>query len=164
MNSARALIKDLVRYPALNTGHELEIKRIPADNSVDWDLFRQLIIFHQLIPLVYLKLNDFLEILPVELVKLIKNTSYSTLKCSHCYWREFVRIAHAFEQSAVTFVPIKGVAFLVDIYQDTFLRSMVDMDLLVQENEFSKAEGILLDLGYKKDLHGLREEYWKENQ
>ncbi|TAM38444.1 hypothetical protein EPN54_04250 [bacterium] len=164
MNAAGALIKELAGAQALSTEQEPGIREILAEDSIDWDLFTQLIVYHQLIPLAYLRLKNLIGLLPPGLAKLIKNNSYSTLRQTHHLWREFVRIGYVFEQSAVTLVPIKGVAFLADIYQDTFFRPMVDIDLLVQEKEFLKAEEILLNLGYKKDLHGLGEEYWKENQ
>ncbi|MFA5117358.1 MAG: nucleotidyltransferase family protein [Candidatus Omnitrophota bacterium] len=164
VNAEQEFLKEIARGPALKTGPDTKIEAIFADNNINWDVFKQLIIYHQLIPLAYLRLKDLIGSLPAELAGFIKNNSYATLQRSHRFWREFTRIAGAFERSAVTLVPIKGVAFLADIYQDTFLRQMVDIDLLVQEEGYSHAEAILLDLGYKKELHGFKEEYWRENQ
>jgi len=164
MHAEQALIKAIAREQGSGTEHSREIKRILAEHSIDWDLFKQLIIYHQLFPLAYSNLKDFTEFLPQGLSAFLKNNSYATLQRAHYLWREFTRIANAFAQSKVELVPIKGIAFLADIYQDTFFRPMVDIDILVQETDLLKAEAILYDLGHKKELRGLREEYWRENQ
>jgi hypothetical protein len=164
MNAEQRLIKEIAREPVSGVEHDIAIEEIIADKSIDWGLFKQLITYHHLIPLAYLRLKDFIDLLPAGSAKFIKNNSYNTLKHAHYYWREFAQILDLFEQSAVTLVPIKGVAFLADIYQETFLRPMVDIDILVREKELSKAEAILLGLGYKKDLRGLKEEYWRQDQ
>lgn len=164
MNAEKRLIKAIAREPASRTEHHIEIESILAENNIDWDLFKQIISYHQLIPLVYLSLKNFSASLPPHFSQFLRNNSYYTLQRSHYFWKEFMRIANAFEESAVALVPIKGVAFFADIYQDTFSRPMVDIDLLVRETDFLKAEAILHDLGYEKELHGLKEEYWRENQ
>lgn len=164
MNAEKRLIKAILKESALRTEHDIEIERILAENSIDWDLFKQLIIYHQLFPIAYLSLKNSSTSLPPGLIEFLRNSSYYTLQHSYYFWREFAQIANAFEQSAVTLVPIKGIAFLADIYQDILFRPMVDMDLLVQEADLLKAETILHNLGYKKELQGLKEQYWRENQ
>ncbi|MCX5714983.1 MAG: nucleotidyltransferase family protein [Candidatus Omnitrophica bacterium] len=61
-------------------------------------------------------------------------------------------------------VQINGVAFLADLYSDAPTRNMVDMDVLVKEADYQRAAVILQELGYKKQLEGLKEEYWRQRQ
>ena len=164
MKIEQVLIKEIAREPALRTEYRRKIEKILAEKAINWRFFKRIIFYHQLIPLTYLNLKDFYALIPRGIVNFLKNNTYSTLQRSHYFWREFLLITDAFQQSSVTPVPIKGVAFLADIYQDTFLRNMVDIDVLVQQENFLKAERVLLGLGYKKELLGLKEEYWRDEQ
>jgi hypothetical protein len=74
--------------------------------------------------------------------------------------QEFLTITDAFRRGGTAIAPIKGISFLTDIYRDQPFRPMADIDILVKEEELTKARGILSSLGYEVDLGGLREEYW----
>lgn len=78
--------------------------------------------------------------------------------------REYIRIAALFSKANVDIVPIKGIAFLEDIYVSYPSRQMCDIDVLIKEEDFQKAENILQAAGYLKDLEGLKEEYWRKHQ
>jgi hypothetical protein len=79
-------------------------------------------------------------------------------------WQEFIRIFEAFEKAGIIILPIKGLALLKDIYIDKPIRPMTDIDLLVKEESLTKAEEIFCDLGYRKELYALKEDYWRNKQ
>ena len=160
----KGLILAVVRGTGLGESQNQQISKFLSQNHIDWKLFEEFAVYHELTPLVYLGLKDFASFLPVNLRELLKIHYYSTLRRSLYFWKEFLQLAGVFEQAGISLLPIKGMAFLGDIYKETFLRPMVDIDLLVKEESIQKAEAILCDLEYKKELFGSKEEYWRKDQ
>jgi len=143
---------------------EQKIWHLLSAGSIDWKKFKELITYHNITPFVYLALRDFDSFLPHDLKELLRNDYYCSLVHAQGIWHEFLKISTAFEQKEIVLVPIKGTAFLGDIYTQMPVRPMIDMDLLVEERQLLKAESILNDLGYGKKLHGHKEEYWRNSQ
>lgn len=162
----------------LETNSEIELiriilKRIAGEgikgvrdllNSVNWERFKDLIIYHDLTPFTYSVLKDFNSFLPKDLREFLKNNYYCVLVRCQRLWQEFLRISMAFQQMGIMLLPIKGMALLYDIYSYKPIRPMTDLDLLVKEEDLPKAELIFCELGYRKELYGLEEEYWRKNQ
>lgn len=133
-------------------------------DAARWERFKELIIYHELAPFAYLALKDYNASLPQDVMEFLENNYYcSLLRCQELRL-EFLRIARGFQRAGVILLPIKGAAFLEDIYSDRPVRPMTDMDLLVQEQDLLRAEELFCDLGYRKELWGLKEEYWRNSQ
>lgn len=132
--------------------------------AVDWGYFKELIVYHELTPFTYLAFKGGNLPIPEELQKFLKNTYYCAIPYCELLWSEFLRILTGFEQAKISLLPLKGVAFLKDIYLTMPFRTMTDIDLLIQEQDFKKAESLLADLDYRKELWGLKEEYWRKRQ
>jgi hypothetical protein len=133
-------------------------------NIINWERFKDLIIYHDLTPFAYLALKNSDSFLPQDLKEFLENNYYCALVRCQNLWQEFLRISTAFEQAKINLLPIKGMALLQNIYTQHPLRPMTDIDLLVKEGDLLKAEAIFCDLGYRKELYGLKEEYWRKNQ
>lgn len=132
--------------------------------AVNWEVFKELVLYHELTPFAYLVIKDYNSFLPGNLLEFLKQCYYCELvHCEHL-WRKFLLIQDAFQQAQTVMVPLKGIALLADVYTQRPLRSMVDIDLLVREENIQKAEEILYDLGYRKELFGLKEKYWRKSQ
>jgi len=131
--------------------------------SVNWEWFKGVIIYHEIIPFAYLSLKDSNLSVPEDLMQLLRNNYYYALRrCQECR-QEFLRILKEFENCRISILPIKGMQFLYDIYARLPARPMVDIDLLVKEDDILKAEELFSNLGYKKELYGLKEEYWRKD-
>ncbi len=154
---------DLIRFIAQKiTGKET--KDLLDLSSIRWERFKNLIIYHELVPFAYLALKDFNQFIPGKIMNFLENNFYYALtRCQNLY-QEFLRILKAFEESEVTLLPIKGMALFCDIYTAFPLRPMTDIDLLIREEKLQKAEAIFYNLGYRKELGGLKEEYWRKKQ
>ena len=139
-------------------------KDLLNSGQISWERFKQHIIYHELTPFAYLALKTYNSFLPPDLTEFLKKNYYYTLLRCQRLWQEFLRIAMAFEQARITLLPIKGLALLKDIYTDKPARPIVDIDLLVREDDLQRAEAIIYDLGYKKALCGLQEQYWRRRQ
>ncbi len=140
------------------------IKDLINLQALDWGKFKNLITYHELFPFAYLSLKDCHSLLPQDLIEFLKSNYYFSLMRSLYLSREFLRVLNSFEQARITLLPIKGIALLMDIYPQRLSRPMVDIDILVKEEELLRAEGLFYDLGYRKELYGLKEKYWRERQ
>jgi len=136
---------------------------LPKD--IVWERFRQFLSYHQLSPFAYLFFRKTPYLLPDKEKELLKKSYYSCLINQVYLWQEFIKILDTFNNKGIEFVPIKGIALIIDdIYADkTYLRLMGDIDLLIKEKEnLCFVEKTLEDLGYQKYLGGMKEEYWKK--
>lgn len=139
------------------------VSSIKVDN-INWQLFKDLIIYHELYSFAYPVIKELKDVIPLGLMDFFKSNYYYSLIRSQYLWQEFLKISDAFQKRKITMVPIKGVSLLADIYIDMPLRLMVDIDILIPEKEIEEAKKIFFNLGYNLDLGGLKEEYWLKKQ
>ncbi|MGA2775315.1 MAG: nucleotidyltransferase family protein [Candidatus Omnitrophota bacterium] len=163
MNLEENLILSLLRQLVAGAENE-SIRALVSNVSLDWNKVRLLLLEHDIAPFVRPILNNLDTPLPQEIREFLKSSYYLSLLRSLVLHREFIRIKSFFTQSNVSLVPIKGMAFIQDIYTQSLVRPMVDMDFLVREDDLLRAQSTLEKCGYKKDLGGLRESYWRNNQ
>lgn len=149
---------------SIEAGHQTEVSNILAKNKIDWVLFKEIFSYHELATFIYNPLKQSIAKIPIEITECLKNSYYFNFVRCNNYWQEFLRISDTFNKAEIIILPIKGVAFLADIYAQKPIRPMVDIDLLVKEEDIDKAISILLTLGYKKELRGVSEEYWRNDQ
>jgi len=145
-------------------GNKDKISEFILQNDIDWQKFKELLAYHELFGFVFHILKEVSGRIPADFVSTLKNSYYYSLSSSQKIWAEFLRIYSLFEKSGVILLPLKGASFLEDIYSENPVRPMVDLDCLVKEADLNQAEGILSRLGYKKELGGLKEEYWRNKQ
>lgn len=156
------LVKLIIR--AMLDGKKEGIKDLLGRYSINWESFKELIIYHDLVPFAYSASKDLNLFLPQNLMEFLMNNYYCAMVRCEQLWQEFLRILTAFEKTGVLLLPIKGVALLKDIYKGKSIRPMTDIDLLVKEEDLPKAEAVFYDLGYRKELFGLKQEYWRKRQ
>ncbi|MBU1366461.1 MAG: nucleotidyltransferase family protein [Candidatus Omnitrophica bacterium] len=156
------LIKLLIKH--IGYGGKNEVRNLLGSSSIDWEKFKKQIIHHEIASFSYLALRDLDSFLPEDLREFLKNNYYCALARCQNLWQQFLQIFDSFEQAGVTLLPLKGIALLYDIYPKNPFRPMTDIDLLVKEENLPKAEQIFYGLGYRKELYGLKEEYWRQGQ
>jgi len=143
---------------------EKPIEALLSSHAVDWPRFKGFLAYHETAPCVYAGLKEHARLIPVEVTRFLKtNYTYNTYRNAHLL-REFLLLNEGFKREGVLMTPVKGMSFLNDIYGDLSLRPMTDIDILVEKKDVRKAEIILERLGYRKELLGLKEEYWRERQ
>lgn len=163
MNVEGQLILEIVEQ-ILSGRKSKETESLGNTYKINWQRFTELISHHELIPFTYQVIKDFTFLPHSDLRKFLEYGYYRNLTNSIYLWQEFLRIFEAFEHEGVGLLPIKGVSFLEDIYSKNYFRSMADIDILVKEANLKNAEKIFNNLGYIKDLGGLKEEYWRKKQ
>jgi hypothetical protein len=65
---------------------------------------------------------------------------------------ELIRLNEKLSQSAIRFATFKGPSLAASLYGDLSLRECNDIDLIVDEDQVVKAEGVLGSLGYRSPI------------
>lgn len=65
---------------------------------------------------------------------------------------ELARVGARFVSAGVDILPLKGVALSQKLYGNPCIRSSCDLDILVQPEDVSRSEELLIELGYRHEL------------
>lgn len=133
--------------------------------SLQWERFHAILAYHEMLPFAHSIFDDWGIRLPDPQEALLKKAMYQQLFSTASLWQEARRLCAAVSQHDKPCVPLKGIAYLAEkLYGDrAFLRPMVDIDVLVRREDLDFMEGLLIGLGYQKELCGYSEEYWKNH-
>jgi hypothetical protein len=63
---------------------------------------------------------------------------------------ELTKILSAFNQRGIPVISLKGIALAEMLYENPALRTMSDMDILVQPDDLKRASSLLIEMGYKQ--------------
>jgi hypothetical protein len=132
--------------------------------NIEQEKFISLIKFHNIAPLVFYNLQKYSQNVPSGIYTLLKSNYLFNISLNLKFWKEFLEINKICKQNNIALVPLKGMDILLRFYPAFDLRSMADIDILIKEEQFTKVEKILTDLGYQKKLLGFKEEYWRKHQ
>lgn len=140
------------------------IQRLNINGDINWVRFKDILSYHDIAPFAYLALKDLSSLISKDVIDVLAATYYHSLK-RICYLEDqFLNIYETFENKNILLVPIKGVALLEDLYAACPIRPSVDIDILIKEEDVDKAVSAMEELGFKKELEGLKEAYWKDKQ
>jgi len=130
---------------------------------INWDRFKDLILYHEVTPFAYLVFEKIDASIPDNFNLFLKNNYHRNLINSQQLWNEFLRITTSFDQEGITLLPIKGIALLPDLYEGKPVRPMRDIDLLFKERDIQAVLRLFDEMGYKEESYGLKNEYWRQN-
>lgn len=134
----------------------------PIDTPASWDRLNLLLAYHELLPFAYssLKLQ---EDVPAAEKEFLKSRYLAGVFNSTRLWQDYLGIQAVFEREGLAAIPLKGIAFIAEgLYgENAHLRAMHDIDLLVKRQDLPRAERLMQEIGFSKDLEGLKEEYWE---
>ncbi|MDD5128876.1 MAG: nucleotidyltransferase family protein [Candidatus Omnitrophica bacterium] len=141
-----------------------EIKEILTQGSIDWGYFNQLLTYHEFYSFAYICLGDYPSLIPASETDLLKKAHYYILVQLADLEHEFLKVSDIFREQQIDFLPLKGMAFLIDnMYGNKAgLRPMADIDILIKKECFLRAEKLIEALDYRKELFGLKEDYWRK--
>lgn len=132
--------------------------------NTDLEKFIALVRLHNIAPLVFYRLQKYSQKIPPRIYSLLKSSYFLNLSINLKFWKDFLKIKEACQQNNIAFLPLKGMDILLRFYPAFDLRSMVDIDILVKEEQLPETEKVLSALGYQKNLLGLKEGYWRKQQ
>jgi len=134
-------------------------------NKINYEKLIELASFHDSTALIFYRLQKYSQRFPETNYSFLKSRYLGNIRVNLKFWNEFLQISTEFEKSNIAMLPIKGIDILVRFYPVFDLRSMVDIDILIREEQFGQAEKVLFALGYQKKIFNLKEEeYWRKQQ
>lgn len=117
----------------------------------DWDHFLKKAIFHRLQPRLYsfLKRQNAVSSLSPEIWRKIESVYFESQAYVMAHEAELARLLPRFNRAGIEVLLLKGAALLQTVYSRNPVRFLVDLDLLVHEEDFSRAEILLEESGYQ---------------
>jgi len=142
-----------------SNANELEAINKLLPEVEDWQALTHLLIGNTCAPLVYKKIQNLpnANTIPKESLALLRKAYYTTVSRSSLMYAEFAKVVQMFQQNDINFIALKGIYLCEWLYQDIGLRQFSDIDLLVKEEDATKAMKLLTEAGYFQHdaVHGL---------
>jgi Uncharacterised nucleotidyltransferase len=143
----------------VRTGESLHAINDLATKNLDWDVILNIASLHGIAGLLHVTLAQCSNrgYVPDNLLKKLEMAYRHNAFRNLLYAKEFNEIANQFNRANIRTIPLKGIEFLHSIYtHDIGLRSLSDIDILVEKADVPRAEKILLGMGYKTNKTGYR--------
>ena len=147
MNKTINAFITLLRSAVMGTNEDIDL------SDLNWESLYSLAKFHDLAHIVFYRLNQCKALGEGEIFRKFKNqfdmAIYRHIK------REVTieEIREILGRAQIPFVLLKGVV-LMDLYPEPWMRTSSDVDVLIKEDDKSKAEQVFLEAGYKRDHEG----------
>ncbi len=119
--------------------------------SIDWDYICHIAKYHNISSLIYnnLSLCNNRSIIPSNVYEKLHKEYTTTAIINLLFIREYEQIVKALNIQNIKLIPLKGISFLKDLYANIALRSLMDIDILIQQQDTLSAQNILKDMGYE---------------
>lgn len=162
--SELGLIQSVLRK-SINGQDSKDIAALSHNEPIDWEKLVVLLNYHELSPFMYVALKPHRDLLPEKIYQLLCSHYWVSIRNNLVKEREYRIVHDAFQKEEVGLMPIKGTALMWDLdAKYSTIRPMGDIDALIRGTDYSKAAEVLQQVGYKKNLGGLTENYWLNNQ
>jgi hypothetical protein len=118
--------------------------------DLDWDYIFRISTVHGISGFLYnnLSLCKNKDRIPVSITEKLKKEYFRTAYANLILVKEYASIVQHFNRSGVEIMPLKGLAYLNTLYNNTGLRPCADIDILVRKNDLQKARQLLHDIAY----------------
>jgi len=151
-------MEDEVKILLSCSGAHIETKKAEKindllDKDINWDLLLDIANRERMLSLLYRNLILISpDKVPSAVMTRLRNSYLSNSSRNLLLTRELLFIIENFDAKCIPIMPFKGPVLAEQVYGDIALRSFTDLDLLIPEREFGRAEELLQSLGYLNDL------------
>ncbi len=122
--------------------------RSALQQSLEWQRLQQLASYHGVLPLVYARLK---EVAPEMVPPAAMHTMAAFRKANELrvalMSRDLTNVVRALEAEAIPVLCIKGPTLATRLHGDPALRCFGDLDILVAQGDYARAEAVLHKLG-----------------
>lgn len=119
----------------------------------DWEYVVQAAICHRVLPLLYQYLSRaFKQSVPEDVLKRLQRYYRANAERNLVVTAELLKVLSLFRNRGILAVPFKGPALAERVYGDLTLRSFVDIDILVYEQDALRAFDLLISHGYRPEV------------
>jgi hypothetical protein len=124
--------------------------RAAVQKGIDWIALIRLAMRHEVMPLVYRNLQQVCpNAVPANVLGPLRARYELQATQAQRRAEELVRILPHFEERGIFVVPYKGPALAQRLYGDLSLREFGDLDLMILEQDISRAQELIRGLGYE---------------
>ena len=116
---------------------------------LDWDRALRLSEINGLAPILYEAVRNHAGPAPTRYLPRLERTYHAIGFCNARLHSELACVLGALGRAAIPVILLKGAAFAETLWRNIALRSMADLDLLVREEDLTRAQDTLLALGYQ---------------
>jgi len=130
-----------------------EISALVFKKRLDWDFVLTESSYHEISSILYKRLKglNILSAVPKEIIRFLRHSYVRTLFTNTNLQGEYFRILSVFRNKGIECLPLKGISFIQDIYEDIALRPMGDIDVIVKAQDADRASSLLTkDMLYYK--------------
>lgn len=117
--------------------------------GVDWNYVQETAIQHGIIPLLYKRLKEEMEVLvPSNELEELRTLFMANAVRNIRMTQQLLKVLDLLADAGVEAMPFKGPALAVQAYGDLSMRSFGDVDILIHEKDLKKAYITLIRYGY----------------
>lgn len=118
--------------------------------NIDWTYLTQMAIRQGVMPLLYFNLNATCpHAVPQTLLEQYQGYFRANALNNLFLASELLKLLRLFKDHGIPAIPYKGAVLAAAIYGNLTLRQFCDLDILVREQDFVKAEELLISQGYR---------------
>ncbi|MDG1329245.1 MAG: nucleotidyltransferase family protein, partial [Flavobacteriaceae bacterium] len=141
---------------SLEVKNRQEIEKQLQSDTIDWDAIVKVSTSHYVFPAMYcnLKRVDFLKYLPQELVSYMEYITDLNRERNKKIIAQAKDLNSLLLANHITPIFLKGTGnLLAGIYDDIAERMVGDIDLILSKEDYPKANTLLREFGYDKEIH-----------
>lgn len=135
-----------------------------VSRPLDWEQILLSALAQGVAPFLYqnLKLLSVPAGIPQGVMTTLKKTYHENTARNMLLYAELARITNTFHQRGIEGIVLKGAALAKFIYRDIGLRSMIDIDILIQREDLRHAAEIMPQLEYFPETLHASEEWYRQ--
>jgi signal peptidase I len=123
--------------------------KILLQKDIDWTYLVRSARRHGVMPLLYQSLRTTCpETVPQAIMDQLQGHFHTNALRNHFLTQELLRLLNLFKAHGIPALTLKGPVLAASVYGNLALRQFCDLDILVQEQDFSSARALLLSQGY----------------
>jgi hypothetical protein len=141
---------------SLEEENKQEIEKQLKSTSIDWEAVVKVSTSHYVFPAIYcnFKRTDFLKYLPQELVNYMQHITNMNRERNQQIITQAKELNTLLLANNITPIFLKGTGnLLAGIYEDIAERMVGDIDLILSKEDYPKANILLREFGYDKEIH-----------
>ena len=122
----------------------------PPAAASDWETFAETCVTHQLVPLVYCRLQQITApTVPSELVEYLRVRFHESCSYNYRLASRLVSLTSMLEGEGVSVLSFKGPSLAMTLYGGLSLRQCLDLDLMIRAEQVVKAAQLMKSCGYE---------------
>lgn len=118
--------------------------------KIDWFEFFKIATYHKTTTLCWRNIKNIVPdvIIPKYLRQILRFISDGISKSNLVYFEEMESIQNKLKEAEIICVPVKGLMLIPQLYKDTSIRFMGDLDVLILKKDIQQLTKIMNQLGY----------------